>query len=87
MNQKLAATIVASALLLFGSAQAFAAAPADPNCLGSDISNFAKAAKPLGQNVVKPLSGGGFNDEILAHKQGIPTVSNCPDGGFPSHLA
>ena len=65
---------------------AFATAPVQANCLGGDVSGFAQNLTPLGQNVVKPLSGGGFDNEILAHLQGIPTISSCPDGGFPTPL-
>ena len=82
--------LLVAALLALGTlapaSALYAAAPADPSCLGKDVSVLAEAAQPLGQNVVKPLSGGGFNDEVLGHLQGAPAVSTCPDDGFPSHV-
>ena len=63
-----------------------AAKPADPNCLAGDLAGFAQNARPLGQNVVTNFTEGGFGDEILGHLQGVPSVSTCPDNGFPSHM-
>ncbi len=79
------ASIVAIGLTV-SAGSALAVEPADPNCLGTDVSGFAQAARPLGQNVVTGLTPGGFNDEILGHLQGVPSISTCPDGGFPSHV-
>ncbi len=77
------AFIVASALMLpLGTSLA---APADPNCLGTDVAGLAQTVRPFGQNVVTNFTAGGFGDEVLGHLQGVPEVSTCPDGGFPSH--
>ena len=78
------ASIIASALML-PLGMALAAAPADPSCLGTDLAGLASIARPLGQNVVANFTAGGFGDEVLGHLQGVPEVSTCPDGGFPSH--
>ncbi len=63
---------------------AFAVSPVKPNCLGSDVSTFAQNP-PFGQ-FIKSLSSGGLDNEFLAHLQGIPTISSCPDSGFPTPL-
>ena len=65
-----------------------AAAPVQPNCLGQDVSQLQATFHPWGKNVVSNLAsdGGGFNDEVLGHLQGVPPISSCPDGGFPSHI-
>ena len=77
------AFIVASALMLpIGTSLA---APAAPNCLGADLSTLARDLRPFGRNVVTNFTEGGFGDEVLGHLQGVPEVSTCPDGGFPSH--
>ena len=62
----------------------FAAAPVQSNCLGGDISGFAHSFIPLGKNVVTNFTSGGFGFEILAHLQGVPAISTCPDFGFPT---
>lgn len=76
----------ATSAILFGTlaTATFAAAPVQPNCLGSDVSSFAQNP-PLGQ-FIKTLSSGGVDNEFLAHLQGIPTTSSCPDNGFPTPL-
>ncbi len=78
------AAIVASALSL-STGSALAAQPAEPSCLGGDVAGLSQAARPFGQNVVGNFTDGGFGDEVLGHLQGVPEVSTCPDGGFPSH--
>ncbi len=64
----------------------FAASPVTPSCLGKDISSFTKIAPGFVGGIASYLSSGGFDNEILAHKQGIPTISSCPDFGFPTPL-
>ena len=64
----------------------FASSPVTPNCLGKDISSFTKISPGFVGSVASSLSSGGFDDEILAHKQGIPGISSCPDYGFPTPL-
>jgi len=83
MKKIIASAAIAASLALAG--QAFAAAPAQPNCLGSDLSGFTKIIMPFGA-FVKSVSSGGVDEEILAHLQGIPTISSCPDNGFPTPL-
>jgi hypothetical protein len=56
--------------------------PVAPNCLGNDVSGFAQNRTPFGQNVVTNFTAGGFGTEVLAHLQGIPAISNCPDNRF-----
>ena len=63
---------------------ALAAKPADPDCLGTDVSGFAQAFVPFGQNVVTTNTSSGFDDEVLDHLQGVQFFSSCPDGGFPT---
>ncbi|MBI3859544.1 MAG: hypothetical protein HY296_04815 [Thaumarchaeota archaeon] len=63
-----------------------ASAPVTPNCLGQDISSFTKVSPGFVGAIASGLSSGGFDNEILAHKQGIPPISSCPDNGFPTPL-
>ncbi len=87
--KRIVTSIAATGLALAGVwSGAQAAAPVQPNCLGGDVSQLQATYHPWGQNVVSGLAsdGGGFNDEVLGHLQGVPPISSCPDGGFPSHL-
>lgn len=82
--KKIAIGVAASGILFVSAVPAFAVAPVQPNCLGSDVSSFAQNP-PLGQ-FIKTLSSGGVDNEFLAHLQGIPSISTCPDNGFPTPL-
>ena len=78
---------VATSFLALGLIQAAAASsPVTPNCLGKDISSFTKISPGFVGAVASGLSSGGFDNEVLAHKQGIPPISSCPDFGFPTPL-
>lgn len=79
--------VLATTLIALSASQvAFASSPVTPNCLGKDISSFARIYPRFFGDVARALSSGGFDDEILAHKQGIPSISSCPDFGFPTPL-
>ncbi|MBI3841313.1 MAG: hypothetical protein HY297_05125 [Thaumarchaeota archaeon] len=79
--------IAAFALATVGlSTPAIATSPTTPNCLGQDVSSFTKIAPGFVGSVASSLSSGGFDNEILAHLQGIPGISSCPDNGFPTPL-
>ena len=79
--------LLGTTLLVFSLAgSTFASSPVTPNCLGKDISSFTKISPGFVGSVASSLSSGGFDDEILAHKQGIPGISSCPDYGFPTPL-
>ncbi|QQG48434.1 MAG: hypothetical protein HY247_06735 [archaeon] len=78
----LGATLVALSL----TPHTLAATPVQANCLGKDISSFTKISPGFVGSIASALSAGGFDEEILAHKQGIPPISSCPDNGFPTPL-
>lgn len=87
--KRLAIGAVAGAVI-FGSMAfpAFAAQPADPNCLGDDISDFTQVINPFGGFVNGLAQDGGLNDEVLTHLQGPAhnPFSTCPNDGFPTPL-
>ena|SRR6185436_2699985 len=93
--KKLAAGLAVAGLAF--ASLAFAASPVDPNCPGTDASNFARngasgvfdAGSGFGQfhAYVAQLPGEpGVGDAILAHLQGLAPISTCPDYGFPTPL-
>ena len=82
----LLATLVVAVFAAGVPRPVFAAAPADANCLGKDISSFTKIYHGFVGDIASALASGGFDNEILAHKQGIPGISSCPDNGFPTPL-
>jgi hypothetical protein len=85
MRKAIMAAIVAGALLLPWGSVAFAASPVEPNCLGSDVSGFATTLPPSDFAKFKAqFLSGGFGEEVLGHLQGVPSISNCPDNGFPT---
>lgn len=85
--KKIAIGFAATGIFLTGAIPALAASPVQPNCLGSDVASFAQA---LGSGLGGFLSGiattttTGVGNEFLAHLQGVPVISSCPDNGFPT---
>ena len=85
MKRVLLVTVLAGGLVSTAVTSALAQPPADANCLGADLSGAASSAPGFGQ-FISSLGEGGVGEEVLAHLQGIPTISNCPDNGFPTPL-
>ena len=57
-----------------------AAKPNNHACLGTDISGYATALQPLGQNLIVTLSAGGAGGEVQAHLAGL--VPDASGGGI-----
>lgn len=70
---------------------AVAASLVEPNCLGKDISGFGQTLGSGFGGFISGIASGpgadsrpGAGGEFLAHLQGIPSISTCPDNGFPT---
>lgn len=86
MIKKLAIAGAAAAIFASSTLPAFAAKPADPNCLGTDVSGAGQAAGSGFGGFISGLASTttGVGTEFLAHLDGVPIISSCPDGGFPT---